>query len=231
MDDPPSAPPVTRLLLARHGQSAAGARGVIAGLAGCTGLTAAGRDQAGRLARRLAAEHPQVTVLLTSPLRRAAETAEVLGAHLGLAVRVEPDLEELRPGAADGLTLAQIHARYGQADLVQEPQRPLAPGGESWSGFRGRVAATLPRLVDDHRGETLLAVSHAGFVVAAMIALLDIPRPGNQTYLEVAAASLTEWTHDGHRWTLERFNDTAHLTWQPDDPGGSAPAGRATPSG
>jgi broad specificity phosphatase PhoE len=63
------------------------------------------------------------------------------------------------------------------------PQRPFAPGGESWSSFRTRVQGTTLRLAEGFAGKTVLAVCHAGFIVVTMIALLDILRPDSQTYL------------------------------------------------
>jgi broad specificity phosphatase PhoE len=201
----------TRLLLVRHGEARAASDGIIAGPTGCTGLSADGRRQADRLAARLDSERAGVDVLLASPLRRAMETAGPLGERLGLQVRVEPDLEELRPGAADGLTWAEFEARHGRFDMVAEPARPFAPGGESWFRFRERVDSTLGRLLDEFHGQTVVAVCHGGFIVMSMLVLLDIPRPGNPTHLAPTLTSLTEWSHDDRRWTLERYNDHAHL--------------------
>ena len=208
----PAMTSTTRLLLVRHGQSQAANDGIIAGPVGCTGLSDAGRLQAARLAERLAGERLQADVLLASPLRRAAQTAELVGTRLRMPVRTDAGLEELRPGAADGLTRADFRTRYGDFDMVAEPQRPLAPGGESWSQFRRRVDQTIQRLAEELRGRMVLAVCHGGFIVVSMVVLLDLPRPGNQTHLAPALTSLTEWSHDGERWTLERYNDHAHLT-------------------
>lgn len=201
----------TKFVLVRHGQARAALDGIVAGPTGCTGLSEDGRLQAGRLAARLAGERAGIDTLLASPLPRATETAELIGRRLGLEARLEPDLEELRPGAADGLTWAEFEARHGRFDMVAEPARPLSPGGESWSRFRERVEGTLGRLLDEFAGQRVLAVCHGGFIMVSMVVLLGIQRLGNPTHLAPALTSLTEWSHDGRRWTLERYNDHAHL--------------------
>jgi hypothetical protein len=52
------------------------------------------------------------------------------------AVTEESDLGELLPGQADGLTWDLYRAQYGVFDLVAEPERPFAPGGECWPAFQ-----------------------------------------------------------------------------------------------
>jgi len=63
---------------------------------------------------------------------------------------------DLVPGAADGLTLAQYRATYGDWDPMTRPARPCAPGGESWHNFLARARATLDDLAARHDGETVV---------------------------------------------------------------------------
>jgi probable phosphoglycerate mutase len=77
--------------------------------------------------------------------------------------------------------------------------------------FIARVRTTHQRLADRFAGQTVVAVTHAGFVVASLLVLFDIPRPGTGSSLEPSYASLTEWRLSGTTWTLVRYNDTAHL--------------------
>ncbi len=121
------------------------------------------------------------------------------------------DLCELLPGAADGLTRAAYRATYGDFDPLAEPARPFAPGGESWMGFLARVRAALDALAVRHDGETVVAVTHVGFVVASLLVTFAIPRPGTGAWLDPAHTGVTEWRVDGGRWLLARDNDTAHL--------------------
>jgi len=203
-----------RLLLVRHGHSHHGAAGLIAMPRGCTGLTTTGRAQALALAMRFRAEAglgARVT-LLGSPALRARQTADALLPHLPVGtVTEEPGLCELLPGAADGLTHAAYRATYGAFDPVAEPDRPFAPGGESWRGFLARVGRTLEALAARHAGETVVAATHAGFIVATLLDRLAIPRPGTGAWLDPAHAGITEWRVRDGRWVLVSYNDTAHL--------------------
>ncbi len=203
-----------RLLLIRHGASHHSDAGLIAMPRGCTGLTDAGVAQVGALARRLAAtgEAADCAALLASPVRRARETADLLRPALPAGgVRHAPGLMELVPGVADGLTLARYRAAYGDWDPVALPDRPTAPGGESWSRFLARVRATLDGLAARHDGETVVAVTHAGFIMATVLVAFAIPRPGTGAWLAPAHTGLTEWRVADGRWELARYNDTAHL--------------------
>jgi hypothetical protein len=60
-------------------------------------------------------------------------------------------------------------------------------------------------------GQTVVAVSHAGFVVASILVAFDIPRQGTGARLEPALTSLTEWRVADATWTLVRYNDASHL--------------------
>ncbi len=203
-----------RLILIRHGASHHSVAGLIAMPRGCAGLTDTGVAQSAALARRLATtgELADTTALLASPVRRARETAGRLRPVLPVgAVVIEPGLMELLPGAADGLTAAQYRAAYGAWDPVDQPDRPIAPGGESWHRFLERVRDTLDVLATRHAGETVVAVTHAGFIMATLLVAFAIPRPGTGAWLAPAHTGLTEWRVAGGRWELARYNDTAHL--------------------
>jgi probable phosphoglycerate mutase len=170
-----------RLFLLRHGESQHSQRGIIAGYASCPGLTSRGFQQAQLLADRLRAtgEAADCVALLSSTVLRAQQTAEVLGRELGLGpIEQDCDLCELHPGAADGLAWEAYRQIYGGFDLVAEPDRPFADGAESWLEFLGRVRLALDRLAARFEGQTVIAVTHAGFIVAAFLVLFAVPRPG-----------------------------------------------------
>lgn len=166
-----------RLVLIRHGESKHSIRGVIGWRVGCAGLTERGFRQAEALANRLrtTGELSDCAALLCSPVPRARQTAEVLASALPVqTIEEDCDLCELHPGEADGLTWEDYRTRYGVFDLTSSPSRPFAPGGESWQDLVGRVRATLDRLAERFDGQTVVVVSHAGFVVVSLLLLFDI---------------------------------------------------------
>jgi broad specificity phosphatase PhoE len=77
--------------------------------------------------------------------------------------------------------------------------------------FRARVAAAFERLVAEHDGRTVVAVSHGGFIVASFLALLAVANDDRRARLDPTHTSLTEWERDGGPWRLVRYNDAAHL--------------------
>lgn len=216
----------TRLVLIRHGEAECNVSGVCGGIKGCTGLTAAGAAQVESLRRWLETtrELAGAVALYASVLPRAIETAERLAPALG---SIEADgsigpapplvtdcaLCELHPGEADGLTWGQFTDRYSELDWDRDPDRPIAPGGESWTGFVLRVAGTLESLVARHPGGLVVVACHAGVIEASLLSMLPVigGRNGTRLQLRTRHASLTRWEIDEGRWHLAGFNDAAHL--------------------
>lgn len=204
-----------RLFLVRHGDAHAGFHGPIAGPKGCSGLTPLGRRQATALGSHLAGSgRVRADVLVTSVLPRAIETAEIVGSALGLAVS-ERDcgLCEVHTGEADGMDWSEYNRLYGSFDMEAEPDRPFARGGESWNGFHERVRGTLGRLAGDHAGRTVVAVCHAGVIMASMRLLLGMPDPTTSGHLRPTNTGLTEWEHNPsvESWILRSYNEAGHL--------------------
>src|ERR1700733_8028619 len=97
-------PAQTRVVLVRHAQAMCNMRDVFAGHAGCSGLTAAGRDHCAAVARRLAELYPGPLALMSSMMPRAAQTADAIAAELGIegSVPRHCGLCERHPGSLEG---------------------------------------------------------------------------------------------------------------------------------
>jgi broad specificity phosphatase PhoE len=203
-----------RLILVRHGDAHAGFHGIIGGPRGCTGLTHRGRLQAAALRDYLGASgRVRADVLLSSVIPRAIETAEIIAPGLGIETfGRECDLCEVHTGVADGLEWAEWGRRYGSFDMEAEPDRVFAPEGESWNSFNERVRLGLEWLAEEYEGRTVVAVCHAG-VIMASIRLVGIGDPGTGARLAPTNTGLTEWEWEPQpgRWTLHSFNETSHL--------------------
>jgi probable phosphoglycerate mutase len=213
----------TRLVLIRHGEAECNVSGVCGGVLGCTGLTPRGRAQVEQLRDRLVrtGELAGADALYASVLPRAIETAELLSPALALGgdgsdkppeLVTECRLCELHPGQADGLTWDVYTSRFGTLDWDLDPGRPIAPDGESWTGFVNRVASMLEELADRHRGEVVVVACHAGVIEASILALTPVAggREGARLQLRTQHASMTSWERAGNRWTLLGYNDAAH---------------------
>jgi probable phosphoglycerate mutase len=209
---------VTNLYLVRHGEAEINVRRVVGGQRGDTGLTERGFGEARRLgARLLATGEIQADVLISSTLLRARQTAEIIASALGKAPVFDDDIEELRPGEADGLPLEEAMTRYGVPDFERDPGRPVSPGGESWAGFMRRVGRAIDRIATEHEGRTVVLVTHGGVVDGAFVHFL---RMQADAFLPAQFAtrhtSLTHWQRrerwdQTEGWRLVVFNDVAHL--------------------
>jgi probable phosphoglycerate mutase len=205
----------SRIVLVRHGEAICNSLGVVGGIRGCTGLTELGRRQVAALADRLRAsgELDGTSALYSSVLPRAIETAELLRPALGANVppAIEQcDLCELHPGEADAMTWQEVVDNFAVPEWDTDPDAPIAPGGESWSGFVARVGSAVRGLVDRHPGELVVAAVHAGVIEATMIDFLAIPPDtARRGWARIRHASMTEWEWSAARsqWILLRFND------------------------
>jgi len=207
----------TRLVLIRHGESNTTVERRIGGPRTCSGLSELGRQQADRLARRLAETRElPATVLLSSGYPRAIETADALASVLDLEVTIDTRFGEHDPGPeCDGLAFAEFIARYGRPDWETDPHATVFPGGETIAEFHHRVGAALTSVVREHVGGAIVVACHGGVVDAAFRRLLSLPITGNFD-LFTANASITEFVHSRPgRWRLTRYNDSAHLAGLP----------------
>ncbi|MEO8541904.1 MAG: histidine phosphatase family protein, partial [bacterium] len=167
-----------RLILVRHGESEANARGIIQGRLDF-GLSELGRLQAHRVADRL--KDDDIVRIVTSPLLRAAQTADIIGANRGMVPVAEPALMEYDVGEISGLTGEEIRAKHPHvAAAYARGERPLFAGEEGRDVFTARLSDILARLTAGPEGETTVAVAHGGVVSAVchLLVGLDLNRPG-----------------------------------------------------
>ena len=207
------------VLLIRHGQAHCNTAGVIAS-ASCRGLTPTGRAQVLRLGHRLANErvHGHVASIHTSPVRRAHETATMIGNLLGMHPCTHFDLRVPDPGPVEGHTWEEV--RREQPPDPDRPTRPLIPGGEPWHRYLDRAHNHLTDILTNHPGGRIIVVGHSETVTAALTLLLGTPTLG-ELKLDTHTAGITRLTAvaerphvpiTGQRWALTAHNDISHLT-------------------
>jgi probable phosphoglycerate mutase len=159
-----------RILLVRHGQSEWNAVGRWQGQADPP-LSDLGRRQAQVAAKSIGA----VDAVFASDLVRAADTAAILAAELGVGpVVIDPDLRERDAGEWSGLTRAEIDERYpgylpehrgafAPRDRTQAPER-RPPGWEDDESVLARALAAIARIEDAVGDGDVLAVTHGGLI-------------------------------------------------------------------
>lgn len=201
----------TRLLLVRHGETDDNRNLVFQGQLG-VGLNALGRDQASRLAARLAPAAERPAVLYTSDLDRARETAEILGAALGLEPTRDPDLREVYLGAWQGLSYAEIAERFPDEWAAWRAGKDIRRGGgETYAELGERVARSMARIASAHPGATSLVVSHGAALKSFVARVLGLSSEGMRAFRVQANTGVTVVERDEGAWRLLVWNDEAHL--------------------
>lgn len=197
---------MSRLLLARHGQSVSNAVRRFQGVQDVP-LSELGQRQARALA--LAVRHRPLAAVYSSPLQRARRTAEIAAAAVGVPVTCLDDLRELSLGEWEGRTVEEIRALPGDpyAQWVRDPLTCLPPGGEPLTAVQRRVVGALGEICAAHpTGDEVLIVCHGGVISAYLAHCLGLPLSAIWR-LSLANGSITEVTPP----RVVLVNSTVHL--------------------
>jgi probable phosphoglycerate mutase len=196
--------PMQRLVLWRHGRTEWNATGRFQGQLDPP-LDAEGRRQASRVAPLLAAGLPAgQTVVVSSDLSRAAETAASLTAVLGVPLRLDPRLREHGMGCWEGLNREEVVARYPEQYADWVAGRPVRNrGGEDAAHVATRALAALADLPPS---PLAVAVTHGGTVGRMVERLLDLGPEHRRLFGPLGNCAWTELAFQGGRWRVMRHN-------------------------
>lgn len=202
----------TRLFLVRHAETAANTEMRYLGSRDDL-LTERGHEQAGRLAGSIG-DLP-VAAVLSSPLRRAFDTAEPIARKLGLEVRIDARLRECGFGEWEGLTRREVLDRSPEDALLlgrwEDDPRCSPPGGESMEEVQRRAMDLISEEAARPAQGWIVLVSHVGPIKALLAAALDLPISSvRRLFLDPATISVVDW---GIPPVLRLFNSHAHLGW------------------
>jgi broad specificity phosphatase PhoE/ribonuclease HI len=188
---PPAKP--TTLVLVRHGVTDHTLGKLFSG-----GLASAnpplndeGREQARATGEWLAPLSGTFDALVSSPVRRTRETAEILAELLDLEIEEEPGIAEMEFGTWDGMSFTEVHEKYPDeisswlGDLESAPH-----GGESFRAVEKRVLEGRDRIVSSYSGQTVVAVSHVTPIKTLVADALGAPLDAVYR-MELAPASVT----------------------------------------
>ena len=184
----------TTLVLLRHGVTDhTTGRRFSGGLAGADpGLSEEGRDQVRSVGKWLAPAAERIDAIVSSPVRRTRESAEILGGLLGRDVDEEAGFAEMEFGAWDGLTFEEVAQQHAE-DLEAWFDSPdVVPGGtgESLRAVEERVLAARDRCLAEHDGRTVVVVSHVTPIKTMLAHTLEAPLQSLYR-MELAPASVS----------------------------------------
>jgi len=192
----------TRVLLVRHGLP--GGHMVVD-----PGLSPIGIEQAGRLADWLGADPPAAVV--SSPYRRAAETADIIAGRLGLPVRHDKELREWSSGSPHYILPEKLADTDRGRALIEGRFEGFVPPHDH-ERLRARMIAAMGRIGQDWPGRTVVAVSHGGAINNLLAHVIGTPalffvNPGYTSVSQLDVMS-------SGRLVLVSVNETGHLVGQ-----------------
>lgn len=200
----------TRLMLLRHGQTALSVERRYSGR-GNPALSELGRQQADAAADYLG-KRGGIAAVVSSPLKRAYDTASAAATPLGLDVSIDDDLIETDFGEWEGLTFGEaarrdpiLHGKWlGDTSIAP-------PGGESFDVVAQRVRRARTRIIAECGDATVLVVSHVTPIKTILRLALDAgPSILYRLHLDLASLSIAEFYPDGGS-SVRLVNQTSYL--------------------
>jgi broad specificity phosphatase PhoE len=197
--------------LLRHAQSEGNAQGVLQGQRDFP-LSEIGIQQAQALANRWRNERKHFETILSSPLCRARQTAQIIADALGAQIEFNPDWMERNNGQLAGLSPEEIN-ELGLRPAFLNLYQPVGIDGESQWELYLRAGRAIQDLLHRPPGDYLV-VSHGGTLNLALYVILGIIPQANFygprfRFHNAAFASLT-YDPSRHIWSLESLNDRIH---------------------
>jgi len=207
------------IIFLRHGESVGNAESRWQGQADYP-LTEKGCNQAQALANRWLTEGKKFDCIITSPLNRAKETADIIGNVLNVLVETDPIWMERNIGQVQGLTSEEVKRLFPNRDFITPFSAILGNQGEGDWELYLRAGRALQDLLRHSPGEYLV-VSHGGLLNQVMYAIVGVTPQANFSGPRFRFNN-TGFAHviyrpDSHRWQIEAINDHAHWNGKDSD--------------
>ncbi len=204
-------PPIYHIILLRHGESQGNFEGRHQGQADFP-LTEHGREQARSLLSRWQAEEQQFDLVISSPLIRASETAEIIASGLNAPLEFDALWMERNNGLMAGLSPEEVSRSLPQPAFIH-PYQPVGQTGESQWQLYLRAGAAVQSLISRPPARYLV-VSHGGLLNMFFYAVLGInPQPnfhGPRFRFNNAAFATLTYNPASHHWYILGVNDHLH---------------------
>jgi len=205
----------TRLYLIRHGATNLSAEDRFSGGTDVD-LSEEGRWQVACLAKRLADD--RIVAFYCSPMRRTLETASIIAQPFQLVPQVRDGLREIHHGRWETMRREDVERQFPEEYAAwQEDPFTFAPeGGESGVMVMARALPVIREVVLNHRGQTVVVVSHKATIRLVLSSLLGFDARGYRDRLDQSPACLNIVDFkDPVRARLMLFNDVSHYMDQP----------------
>jgi broad specificity phosphatase PhoE len=132
-----------------------------------------------------------IAEVLSSPLLRALQTAEIIGRRFSIEVARDPRLTDIRVGAWEGMSYDQIAMSDEYRRFLADPLAERIPGGEQLEEVRRRAVSAIEQaLTDNPSGDGICVVTHAGIIRLLICHYLGAPL-GTYHRVRVSPGSVT----------------------------------------
>lgn len=190
---------MVNIYLIRHGETDWNLAGRLQGSTDIP-LNEQGKQSALKTGKYFQANDISISCIMTSPLTRAKQTAQIIADVLAIPVIEQQALTERCFGEAEGLTAEERMLKYPEQDI---------PGLEDIQVFRQRVWDVLQTLATTHANESIIIVSHGG-VINAVLSILSNGEIGTGI-TKLKNACLNHITHKNNVWRIHSYNSILHL--------------------
>lgn len=196
-----------RLTLVRHGETLWNRERKIQGITD-VGLTELGFEQAKKLSISL--QNEKFDSIITSPLKRAYDTALAIGKYHALPITVENDLHELNVGEFEGKSFPELRLKYPDFlnQWMLDHATTVLPQGESLQEVQNRVWPVIKEITKTYRNSVV--VSHS-FVITTILCKAQNLSLAHSKNLRIGVASKTILEFENGSVNVIEFNDTSHL--------------------
>lgn len=165
----PQTPSACTVLFVRHGQTPSTGE-ILPGRDNSLPISEQGQKQAENAAELIAYQNTtsKPSAIYSSPMLRTRQTAQPIATALNLEIEIEHGLNECDFGDWTGLKLSELRQLPEWKTVQHYPSGFCFPNGESFRQMQYRMVETVRKLSEKHSGETIVVVSHADTIKAAL---------------------------------------------------------------
>ncbi|MFQ5496255.1 MAG: histidine phosphatase family protein [Nitrosopumilus sp.] len=194
-----------QIIFLRHGQAKNNTERILAGRTEGVPLTDIGEQQAQHTAELL--EHMNISAIYSSPIQRAKHTAEIVGKHNSIDVKIDDRLIELDMGKFTGVPYDEIFSSHGNVFMkFYNGELEIAHNGvETFSEVKKRVLGIVDHVVEKHPDENVVLVTHMDPIKAMLSTIVDLS-PTNLFELIIENASLNLFREKERKFSLAGLN-------------------------
>ncbi len=193
------------IIFLRHGQAKNNTERILAGRTPGVPLTEEGVEQSEKAAKFL--EEMNISAIYSSPIERAKNTAEIVGKHNSIDVRIDDRLIELDMGKFTGKPYDEIFSSHGNVFMkFYRGELEIAHNGvETFEEVKKRIRDMVDHVIDNHPDENVVLVTHMD-PIKAMLSTVVSFSPENLYELIIPNASLNIFREYKRKFSISGIN-------------------------